>query len=335
MHQGGQFLGQRALGEAGGRALGGLALQLLDLRLRAEAEDPQEVGNVPVVRVQPELVEGVRGGQLGVEPDRAGLRLAELGAVRLDDQRRGQRVHGLAVGLADQVRAGREVAPLVAAAGLQRAAVAAVQLQVVHALEDLVAELGVADARVGVQPSGDGLLGDHVVDAEVLAHVAQQADRGHPGGPVQVVDHARRVRALEVEEPRDLAAQALDPAGHRLGVVEHALGGGLRVADQTGGAADQAEREVPRLLDPAHGEDLDQVAEVQAGRRRVEAAIERDRAVRERLAQCVLVGGQGDQPTPPQLVDDVRHGHASPSIGRPPGAGPVLSGPGCGTTPAL
>ena len=43
-------------------------------------------------------------------------------------------------------------------------------------------------------------------------------------------------------------------------------------------------------------EDLHQVADVQAGRGRVEAAIERDGTVRERLAQSVLVSGQGEQP---------------------------------------
>ncbi len=124
----------------------------------------------------------------------------------------------------------------------------------------------------------------------------------------------RGVRPLEGEEARDLAADAVHPLGDGLRVVQRALGGRLGVADQAGGAADQAERPVAGLLEAAHGEDLDEVAEVQAGRGRVEAAIERDGAVRERLAQCVLVSGQGDQPAPLQLVDDVRHGSVSPRL---------------------
>ena len=41
----------------------------------------------------------------------------------------------------------------------------------------------------------DRVLGDHLVDPEVLADVAQEVDRRHRRGPVQVVDHhARRCR---------------------------------------------------------------------------------------------------------------------------------------------
>ena len=73
-------------------------------------------------------------------------------------------------------------------------------------------------------------------------------------------------------------------------------------------AALTRQRTQARLLEAAHGEHLHQVTDVQTGRRRVETAIERDGTVRERLAQSVLVSGQGEQPPPLQLVDDVRHG---------------------------
>ena len=53
-----------------------------------------------------------------------------------------------------------------------------------------------------------------------------------------------------------------------------------RVADQAGRPADQAERPVPGPLQVAQREQLHQVADVQARRRRVEAAVERDRSVR-------------------------------------------------------
>ena len=104
-----------------------------------------------------------------------------------------------------------EVAPLVVAAGLQRAAEVAVQLQVVQALEQLVAELGVGDALVAVQPRRDRLLLDHLVDPEVLADVAQEVQRRHGRGPVEVVDEDRGVLALGRQERLDLPADVRHP----------------------------------------------------------------------------------------------------------------------------
>ena len=114
--------------------------------------------DVGVRRVEPELVEGVRAAHVRVQPDGVALALAELGAVGVGDERRAQGVDVLALNLADELGAAGEVAPLIRAAGLQDAAVVAEQLQVVHALQDLVAEFRVADAFVGTQAGGDGVL---------------------------------------------------------------------------------------------------------------------------------------------------------------------------------
>ncbi len=77
-------------------------------------------------------------------------------------------------------------------------------------------------------------------------------------------------------------------AGHRLLGVHDPLAGFLGIADQSGGAADQQQGLVPGELQPARGEDLQQVADVQAGSRRVEADVEgegpADRASRRRKA---------------------------------------------------
>ncbi|RPK41748.1 hypothetical protein EES40_20220 [Streptomyces sp. ADI93-02] len=309
VHQRRQLLRQRPLGRTRLRTLLGELLQLVELLTALEAEDAHVRRDVPVVHIQPELVERVRRRHLRVEPDGAALGLAELGAVGLHHQRRRQRVDvGARLQAVDQVDPRREVAPLVAAALLEGAAVAPVQLQEVHALEELVAELRVADALLRLQPAGHRVLGEHLVDPEVLADVPEELDRGQARGPVQVVHHGRGVRALEGEEGLDLPAQPLDPRGDGLRVVQRALRGGPRVTDLTGRPADQGKRLQPRHLEPAHGEHLHQMADVQARRGRVEAAIEGDRAVRESLAQCVLVGGLGEQPAPLQLVDDVRHG---------------------------
>jgi hypothetical protein len=62
-------------------------------------------------------------------------------------------VHGGPLRPVDEVDAGGEVAPLVVAAGLQRAAVDPVELEVVQRLQELVAELRVGDALLALQPA--------------------------------------------------------------------------------------------------------------------------------------------------------------------------------------
>ncbi len=123
MHERGDLLGQRALARPGGGPLDAFPGQGLDLLPRLEAEHAQQSGHLGVGHVQPELVERVRGHQVGAEPDRAAFGLAVLGPVRLGDQRRGQRVHRRPLDPPDQVHARDQVAPLVAAAELRRAAV--------------------------------------------------------------------------------------------------------------------------------------------------------------------------------------------------------------------
>ena len=218
---------------------------------------------------------------------------------------RGERVRSLALHAVDQVEPSGQVAPLVAAARLQHAAVAAEQLEEVQPLQDLVAELGVGDAGVAVEPGADSLLGDHPVDPEVLADVAQQVDGGQRRGPVQVVDHDGCVVALEGQVGLDLGADPVDPLAHRLLGVESAFRFRLGVADQAGGTTDQGERPVPGELQTPQREDLHEVADVEAGCRRVEAAVVGDRARVEGLAHGVEVGAHGDQAAPLQVVEEL------------------------------
>src|SRR5262245_60440477 len=57
------------------RSVPHLLLQLRDLLPRQPGEELQVFHRVPVVRLNPELVEAERRRQAGIEPDRAGLRL--------------------------------------------------------------------------------------------------------------------------------------------------------------------------------------------------------------------------------------------------------------------
>jgi hypothetical protein len=71
---------------------------------------------------------------------------------------------------------------------------------------------------------------------------------------------------------------------------------------------------VPGHLEAPQRQQLDEVADVQPGRGRVEADINRDHAGIKRFAQLVQVGGQRDQAAPAQLVDDVGHGCIVPPV---------------------
>jgi hypothetical protein len=85
--------------------------------------------------------------------------------------------------------------------------------------------------------------------------------------------------------------------------VERALGRlAARVADLPGGAADQQQRFMAAELEAAGGDELHEVADVQRGRGRVEADIERDRRVVERFAQLAGVGRVLDQAAPHEVV---------------------------------
>ena len=131
--------------------------------------------------------------------------------------------------------------------------------------------------------------------------------------PVVVVDHRRGVVALEAKERLDLRADPLGPVLHGVERVERPLPRLLGVADHPGGAADQRERRVAGVLEPAGGDQLDQVAHVQAGRGRVEADVEPDTALGQRGAQGVAIRGVGEQAAPLQVVEEGRvDGHGGP-----------------------
>jgi hypothetical protein len=66
---------------------------------------------------------------------------------------------------------------------------------------------------------------------------------------------------------------------------------------------------MPGLLQPLGGEQLDEVAHVQARRRRVEAHVERDRSPIQLGAQGVAIGRVGEQPALFEVVQDVRRHH--------------------------
>ena len=180
------------------------------------------------------------------------------------------------------------------------------QLQVVHRLQQHVGELGVGDPVL--EPVAHHVARQHPVDREVLADVAQEGQHRHRPGPVEVVDQPGRVVPLQVDEPRHLGADPLDPTGHHLRAVQDPLPRLLGVADHPRRPAHEQQRPVPGALEDPRHHQLDEVAEVQARRRRVEADVERHRPGVEVRGERLLVGRVGEQSPPLQLVQHVGHG---------------------------
>ena len=202
----GKLLGEKLLERPAARVLTVLLDGGVDCLLVKKGEYLDISLSVLVADIQPELVELVRGGLLRIEPDVAFLRLSELGSVGLAYERasEGERV-GLAEHPADELRSGGDVAPLVASAKLETAALVLVEPEVVVALEQLVAELCEGHSLTGFAGKTllHGVLGHHIVDCDVLAHVPDEVQERVVLHPVVVVHELRLVRrvGVEVQDP--------------------------------------------------------------------------------------------------------------------------------------
>ncbi len=143
MDEPGDLEGEALLRDAARRLLALAALQLCDLIQGQKREDTQVLAGLRVLGVDPVLVQLVGRGHLRIEEERARFGLAELLAGAVGDEWMRQRVHVHAAHAANQIHPRRDIAPLILAADLHGAAERVVQMQVVDALQDHVAELGV------------------------------------------------------------------------------------------------------------------------------------------------------------------------------------------------
>ena len=146
-----------------------------------------------------------------------------------------------------------------------------------------------------------------------LEGFAKEVEDGHPARPVVVVHHGGRIGTVERHEALDLGADPLDPARHDVGGVHDPLTGLLRVTDEAGGPAHQHERPVPRLLQATCEQELHQVAGVHALGGGIEAHIELHGPLVQMRRQRVRVCRVGNQPTPPEVLEECVHaGQHSP-----------------------
>src|SRR5688572_33221852 len=116
-------------------------LELLDARTTEEGEEPQIADGVAIFRIQPELVELIGLCQFGIEPDRSRFGLADLRSRRRGDERQHDPVGLAPADATNEIHAGGDVAPLIAAAHLQRASELNVEDEKIVGLEKRVAEL--------------------------------------------------------------------------------------------------------------------------------------------------------------------------------------------------
>ena len=280
MHHDGDLAGQQPLQLA---PLGGLAVRrdrILDGLTVQHREDLDKALRILVAHVQPELEELIRRRPVRIQPHVALLGLAELGAVRLADQRASQREGLAAVHAADQLRARGDVAPLVGTAELQHAALVLPQPVEIIALHQLVAELreGHALRRIALQALLDGVLRHHIIDGDVLADIPDEIDKGIILHPVVIVDELGLVGRVGVEV-QELAQLGLDP-GHivreRLLVQKvPLLAFHRRVADHARSAAHQRDRRMAAALEMLEYHHTDKMPDMQAVRRRVNPDVRR------------------------------------------------------------
>ncbi len=268
-----------------------LALERLEFRHFAQrqvGEGTQEAADVGVFGIAPVLPELVRAQPLGVEPHRARRRLSHLGARRGREERRGQREQLGACHAPAEIGAHHDVAPLVRAAHLQDADVALVEFHEVVGLQDHVIEFEEGERLIALEPELHRIHGQHAVDREVPADVAQQRDIEQRVEPVGVVGH-HRIGLAAAE--RKIVAEALADARH-VGVdlcrrqQLARLVAARRIAHLGRAAAHQRDRLVPGFLPPAQQHDLQQVPDMERIGGAVEADIGAAGASRQQLVQA-------------------------------------------------
>ena len=205
----------------------------------------------------------------------------------------------------------RDVAPLIAAARLQLAAVAIEQMDEVVRLQQHVAEFGVAHSRLGVplvaaaEPTLHRVLGQHHVHREVLADVPEEFEIGPRPGPLEVVHQQRpRPALLEVDELLHLPLHAVDVELQLLFAEQIPLGAlAARIADHPCRPAHDGDRPMSRPLEPPEHHHAQQVAHVQAVGRRVEAGVERAWLFVEPGAKR-RIGGLMDEAAPLEVCEE-------------------------------
>ena len=276
-----RFGGENLLGVVDLRAL--QRLQARDFVKGEIGEDFQEPPDIGVFGIAPILPIFVRAEHIRVEPDRALRGLAHLSAGSCGDQRlRQAKQFRVASHAPAEIDAVDDIAPLIGAAHLQAAAVAATQFDEIVCLQHHVIELDEAHRLLAFEPELDAVHRQHAVDRHVPADIAQEVDVIELQEPLGIIDHdGVGLARTEVHEFFEAAADGGGVLRDLLFGEELAhlfLAG--RIAHARGAPAEQHDRLAAGLLQPAQEHDLGEIAYMQRRRCHVEADITSDARLR-------------------------------------------------------
>ena len=170
---------------------------------------------------------------------------------------------------------------------MQQAAVAPVQFDEVVGLHDRVVELEERHRLLAFEPELHAFHGQHAIDREVAAVVAQEGNVFELVEPLGVVDHDGVGRPVAEFEQVPHARQDAQLVFFDLLGGQQLPGFVLAgwIADLGRAAAHQQDRPVAGLLQAAQRHQLHQAADVQARRRAVEADIGRHALLAEQRIQ--------------------------------------------------
>ena len=204
----------------------------------------------------------------------------------------------------NELGAGDDVAPLVAAAHLDFYAVFFPKVIEVVTLHQLVGEL--CEAHAAFEAILHAVLRHHVVDRDVLSNVSDEVEEPKILEPVVIVDHARRIVSFEVQKLLQLRALTGQIVIQYAEVEELALRGlPAGIAHHACGATHECDGRVPSALPMNEQHDGDEVSDVEAVGCRIKAHIGLDTF----LFHQFLGAGHDvmQQPSPFQFFDQ-RHG---------------------------
>jgi hypothetical protein len=287
---------------------GVLLLKRRDFIAGQECEKLQVTNDVAVIGVDPKLVEAIDAGLFGIDPDSTRHALAEFGAIGIGDKRECETEDLSTKFFAAEITAGGNVAPLIAAADLQFAIKFLAQMVEIERLEQHVAEFSVADAGFAVFHAGaDAFLGNHHVYGEMLADFPEELQVADGCSPGIVVEQTRGIcLGVEIEQSTELHLDVGDVG------IEHFLGKELAlyrfatgVADGTGCTAGKGDGDVAEELEASEGDKGDEIADVEAVRRRVESGVQGDGTGFEPFQQFDLIRAIGQQTAPFQFFVNV------------------------------
>ena len=181
------------------------------------------------------------------------------------------------------------------------------EMTIIKGLQEHVGKFRVTDARVAIlHARTHAFLGNHTVDGEMLADVAQEIEQGDVVRPVSVVQQACRVfLGLKIKQLLQLLLYAGDVGGEHFVGEQVALSRfAAGIADGAGGAAGEWDGDVAEILKPAQRNKGNQVAHVQAVSGWVKTAVKNGRTLVQAFGQRLGVGAVIDQSAPGQFVED-------------------------------